>query len=96
MSSSIKDLLDFGIVKTCNKCGIVQIITNLSCRKDSNKYRNCCKPCNYEMDKKCKENKKEEIAIYQKNYRQLNKEQLSLKQKDNNERNKDINKKTRI
>ena len=43
-----------------------------------------------EMDKINKENKREEIAIYQKNYRQLNKDQLSLKKKEYTERNKDI------
>ena len=66
MSSSIKDLLDFNIVKKCNKCGIVQTITNFSFRKDTNKYRNCCKQFMNKMDKINKENKKQEIAIYQK------------------------------
>ena len=90
MSSSIKDLLDYNIVKKCSKCNNVQIISNFYFRKDTNKYRNCCKSCQYEMYKTNIENKKEEIAIYLKNYRQLNKEQLSLKQKEYNERNKDI------
>ena len=89
MSSSIKDLLDYNIVKKCNKCGIVQIITNFYFRKDTNKYRNCCRSCTYERDKINKENKREEIKIYQKNYQQLNKERLSLKQKEYNERNKE-------
>ena len=82
MSSSIKDLLDYNIVKKCNKCGIVQIITNFYFRKDTNKYRNCCRSCTYERDKINKENKREEIKIYRKNYQQLNKERLSLKQKN--------------
>ena len=90
MSNSIKDLLDYNIVKKCNKCDTVQIITNFYFRKDTNKYINSCKSCKYEMDKRNKANKKEEIAVYQKNYRQLNKEQLSLKKKEYDERNKDI------
>ena len=52
MTSSIKDLLDYNIVKKCNKCGIVQILTNFSFRKDTNKHRNCCKRCENERGKK--------------------------------------------
>ena len=82
MSSSIKDLLEYNIVKKFNKCGIVQIISNFHFRKDTQRYRNECKSCKYDKQKEWCGNKKEEIAIYQKNYRQLNKGQLSLKQKE--------------
>ena len=89
MSSSIKDLLNYNLVKKCNKCGIVQIITNFYFRKDTQRYGYECKSYRYERDKINKENKREEIKVYLKNYRQLNKERLSLKQKEYNERNKE-------
>ncbi len=57
MSSSIKDLLDFNIVKKCGKCGIVQVILNFQFRKDTNKYRNSCKQCDNERKKQLKTQK---------------------------------------
>ena len=57
MPSSFKDLLDYNIVKKCNKCGIVQIMTNFCFRKDTNKHRNCCKRCENERGKQTKKRK---------------------------------------
>ena len=84
MSSSIKDLLDYNIVKKCNKCDIVQIISNFYFRKDIYKYRNDCKRCNYEMRNNFYERKE-----YSKNYYQNNKEKFSLKKKENNKINRE-------
>ena len=66
MSSSIKDLLDYNIVKKCSKCGIFKIISQFHFRKDTNKYRNCCKQCMNEMERKNNGYKKEEIAFIRK------------------------------
>ena len=51
MSSSIKDLLEYNIVKKCNKCGIVKILSQFYFRKDTQRYLNSCNQCNNHKQK---------------------------------------------
>ena len=45
------------ITKTCIKCNIENDIEEFSFRKDTNKYRNCCKRCENERNKQIKKQK---------------------------------------
>ena len=51
MSNSIKDLLDYNLVKICSKCGVVKVISNFYFREDSNRYRNVCISCKNEKQR---------------------------------------------
>ena len=68
MSTSIKDLLDYNLVKKCNKCGFIKVISNFDFRTDIQKYRNSCKPCVYKQRKERESNNieiiKEKRRIY--------------------------------
>ena len=76
MSSSVKDLLDYNLVKNCNKCGIVQIITNFYFRKDRNKCINQCKKCVCARQKATANIDNEKKKEYMKVYRTNNRERL--------------------
>ncbi len=92
MSSSIKDLLDFSIVKKRSKCGIVQLKINFhKDRKSKDGYPCACIKCvntytkNYflanrdkisQSKKKYNEENKEQIKQYKKEYYQENKERI--------------------
>ena len=45
------------ITKTCIKCDVEKNINNFSFRKDTNKYRNCCKRCENERKNQWKKQK---------------------------------------
>ena len=59
MSSCIKDLLDYNLIKVCSKCGIIQLKMNFyKAKKYKDGLKPCCKSCyreycNETRDQKC-------------------------------------------
>ena len=77
-------------MKICSKCGIEKDLNDFYKRKDTKDgLRSDCKECKDLVSKKYHENHKEEIDLYQKNYKVENEEKI----KENNRINYDINKK---
>ena len=67
--------------KKCNKCESVKPLTEFYFRKKRNVYESFCKDCIKANSKKSALNRKAEIAIYQKEYREQNQERLTEQKK---------------
>ena len=97
MSNSIKDLLDYNLVKKCTKCGFVKLISNFYFRKDKNKYINHCNSCISKKKKEWNINNIEKKKLYHREYKQRNKEKIKENNKKYYQQNREkINKKNRI
>lgn len=62
--------------KSCQKCNIEINISEYSFRTDTQNYRNECKSCKYEKDKKYQKKNKDKTKINQNEYREENKQKL--------------------
>ena len=81
MSTSIKDLLDYNLVKKCSECGVVKLISYFYFRKDRNKFINECKSCRNEKQTEWYNNNIEKKKLYDVEYRQQNKDKLNEKKR---------------
>ena len=101
MSSCIKDLYDYNLVKNCSKCGIISLESNFHKNENmSDGFNPKCKFCRkkYYVDNQDRLINKQkfynkdncdQIIEYQKKYKKQNRDQIIKYQKNYNKQNRE-------
>ena len=94
MSSCIKDLYDYDLVKKCSKCEIISLKSNFHKSKlTKNGHRSACKICeknfhlnNRDRKKEYYRNNRDQLLDKMKNYNKLNREKINVYEKNKREK----------
>lgn len=75
--------------KTCIKCGKTKPLTEFNFRRDSGKYRNECKACQYKARQDYYRENRQKLSDYNKKYREQNADYIKEKGKEYYEKNRE-------